>query len=223
MSRVHRATPSRGRAGFTLLELLVAITLLGLLLTGLLGGLRLGARAWETGAARLESDARLLAVQGFLRQRLAGAVPVLIPREDDRPPLAFEGRPRRATFVGTLPGPLEPGLQRFTLWARRDGRGGRHLAIAWDPLLPDADGIREEPADGPSRRRDLIAGIEGVSFAYYGALDRSGTAAWHDSWSGDDLLPTLVRLRVQLEEGDPRTFPELVVRPSIDIAPYVDQ
>jgi prepilin-type N-terminal cleavage/methylation domain-containing protein len=34
-------------AGLTLLELLVAITLLGLLMAALFGGLRLGARAWE--------------------------------------------------------------------------------------------------------------------------------------------------------------------------------
>jgi prepilin-type N-terminal cleavage/methylation domain-containing protein len=37
--------------GFTLLELLVAITLLGLLMAALFGGLRLGARVWETADA----------------------------------------------------------------------------------------------------------------------------------------------------------------------------
>ncbi len=59
--------------GFTLLELLVAITLLGLLMAALFGGLRLGARVWETGETRLDASARVQIVQDFLRQRLAEA------------------------------------------------------------------------------------------------------------------------------------------------------
>ena len=64
---------ARAGQGFTLLELLVAITLLGLLMAALLGGLRLGARVWETGEDRLDASARIQVVQDFLRQRLAEA------------------------------------------------------------------------------------------------------------------------------------------------------
>ena len=64
-----------GERGFTLLELLVAITLLGLLMAALLGGLRLGARVWETGEARLDASARVQIVQDFLRQRITEALP----------------------------------------------------------------------------------------------------------------------------------------------------
>ena len=39
--------PHDGEAGFTLLELLISMTLLGLLMLVVLGGLRFGARAWE--------------------------------------------------------------------------------------------------------------------------------------------------------------------------------
>ena len=38
-------------AGFTLVEILVAITLLGLLMAALFGGVQLGVRAWESSEA----------------------------------------------------------------------------------------------------------------------------------------------------------------------------
>ena len=59
--------------GFTLLEILVAITLLGLLMAALFGGVRLGVRAWEASGTRLDNDTRLTAVQDFLRDRLTQA------------------------------------------------------------------------------------------------------------------------------------------------------
>ena len=55
MSRRHELRAAE--RGFTLLELLVAITLLGLLMAALFGGLRLGTRVWETADARLDSSA----------------------------------------------------------------------------------------------------------------------------------------------------------------------
>ena len=59
--------------GFTLIEILIAMTLLGLLMAMLSGGLRLGTRAWEASDTRSAELARLEAVQGFIRRSLTGA------------------------------------------------------------------------------------------------------------------------------------------------------
>ena len=56
---------ANGERGFTLLELLIAMTLLGLLMLGLFGGLRLGARVWEAGDARAAYEAEAGDVPGF--------------------------------------------------------------------------------------------------------------------------------------------------------------
>ncbi len=58
------------QAGFTLVELLVAMTLLAFLSIALFGGLRFGARSWE---AVIDSSAerdRIASTQTFLRDRI---------------------------------------------------------------------------------------------------------------------------------------------------------
>ena len=63
-------TAPKGQRGFTLLELLIAMTLLGLIVTMAFSGLRLGTRAWEAADAR---DHDVYLVQQMLRTRLGAA------------------------------------------------------------------------------------------------------------------------------------------------------
>ncbi|HEX6142309.1 MAG TPA: prepilin-type N-terminal cleavage/methylation domain-containing protein [Geminicoccaceae bacterium] len=206
-----------GERGFTLLELLVAITLLGLLMAGLLGSLRLGARAWETGAGRLEASARLITIQGFLRDRLTHAIPLFLPDPAGRESLAFTGGPETMTLLTTLPDQLGAGLHVVTLGVREDDEGVSHLGFAWRPLNLDPDGVPLPTME--AGRRDLIRDIAGLELGYFGARGRDPEPAWHEAWEDEQVLPTLIRLRVVLGEEDPRRIPELVVRPMIDLAP----
>lgn len=210
-------TGGRGGRGFTLLELLIAITLLGLLMAGLLGSLRLGARAWETGAQRLESSARLITIQGFLRQRLTHAIPLFVPDPSGRESLVFTGGPEAMTLVTTLPDQLGAGLHVVTLGLHPGDDGASHLGFAWRPLHLDPDGVPLPTIE--AGRRDLIRDIAGLELGYFGARGRDPDAAWHEVWEDEQVLPTLIRLRIELAEGDRRRLPELIVRPMIDLAP----
>ena len=59
--------------GVTLLELLVVITLLGLVSLGLVSSLRIGSSAWRRGNARLAADRRVVAATDLLSAQLANA------------------------------------------------------------------------------------------------------------------------------------------------------
>ncbi|MDH3594369.1 MAG: prepilin-type N-terminal cleavage/methylation domain-containing protein, partial [Rhodospirillales bacterium] len=73
--------PGRPRSGgFTLVELLVALTLLGLIFVALFGGLRFGTRTWETGNQRSEAFAEVEVMQSLLRRQLAQAVTLRTPK-----------------------------------------------------------------------------------------------------------------------------------------------
>ena len=54
--------------GFTLVELLVATSVLALLSVVLFGGMRFGARAWEAGEASIERTGEVEAAQDLLRR-----------------------------------------------------------------------------------------------------------------------------------------------------------
>ena len=60
----------RRQAGFTLVELLVAMTLLAFLSLTLFGGLRFGARSWEVVVDSSAERDRIATTQTFLRDRL---------------------------------------------------------------------------------------------------------------------------------------------------------
>ena len=77
-------------AGFTLLEVLVGLSVLALTL-GLLGGsLQFGARTWERGQAVVDRNTEMRAAYRFLSRLVAETRPE-VRRDDDGPAFAFVG------------------------------------------------------------------------------------------------------------------------------------
>jgi general secretion pathway protein J len=212
---ICRLRRCRSSAGFTLLELLIAITLLGLLLAALFGGLRLGARAWERSEERLDESARLQVVQNFLRERLAQAYPLTAEDQIGRLRLAFEGTDDALRFVTLMPAYLGTGFAELVL-AVDERSGSRDLVVQWRrfELLPQPDD--EEP-----QVKVLLEDIEGLEIAYYGALARGEPVLWHEQWLEVMALPRLIRLRVVFAEDDRRYWPDLIVHPMTDAPPPI--
>jgi prepilin-type N-terminal cleavage/methylation domain-containing protein len=69
----------RNRAGVTLIEVLVAITLLSLLSVAMLFALRIGLMAYSKTNAKLMDDRRVAGAQRILEQELEGIVPAVSP------------------------------------------------------------------------------------------------------------------------------------------------
>ena len=205
--------------GFTLLELLVAITLLGVLMAALLGALRLGARVWETGEARLDASTRLQVVQEFLRQQLGQTVPLteITDEPGASPAMLFVGTSEGLRFVSLLPAHLGGGARLMELALRPHARGGepRDLVLRMRPLQLTDDG----PGPGETEERVLIEAIESLEVAYFGA-ERDGAApTWWQEWQEQRTLPALVRMRVGFPQGDRRRWPELIVGLMVDLPP----
>jgi general secretion pathway protein J len=207
------------QGGFTLLELLVAITLLGVLMAALFGALRLGARVWETGEARLDASARLQVVQDFLRQQLGQTVPLTEITDDPgaSPAMLFAGTSDGLRFVSLLPAHLGGGASLMELALRPPALGGEagDLLLRIRPLQLTGDG----PAPAEPEERVLIEAIESLEVAYFGA-ERDGAApTWWQEWQDQRTLPALVRMRIGFPQGDRRRWPELVVGLMVDLPP----
>lgn len=188
-------------AGFTLVELLIAIALFGLILTGLYSGLRMATRASDAGEAHATDSDELRAVMGFLRFELGQVYPLVFSDEDDQQ-VIFEGEPDRLMFVARLPQHRGvEGAYLISLVADQD-----RLVLRYRLTKPDRAYLFESGDTG--KEVVLVPGVENVGFSYYGKRGRS--ARFYSRWDDPERLPKLLRLRIR-PKGRGVHWPDLIV------------
>lgn len=192
----------RGPGGFTLLELLVALALVGLIAVVLTGGLRFGARVWEASRDGAQAVGEVSAVRGFIRARAMAVRPLRLREAVAGNAGALSGGRARVRFVTLMPSYVgRGGLHHLALGANE---GGNSLRLAWWPL-----GSR--PGAPGSGQRDLLAGASGLEISYFGAPEAGDPMAWREDWPEGGKLPRLLSIKVGFPDGDPRVWPELIV------------
>jgi general secretion pathway protein J len=179
------------RLGFTLLEMLLAITLLSLIVSAILGGLHLGRRAWEAGktyetVSEIEESAR--ATQG----QLARAITVRIPRANNEQVIAFEGLPDSCRFLALSEG----GAQWGGLILTEIGlsQGAEDEVALWSRVFRPAEDF-EQPRES-LRRVSLLRDAAYFRLSYFGQLENGRPPVWTDRWIGRLTLPLLVSVQV---------------------------
>ena len=205
----------RRQAGFTLVELLVAMTLLAFLSITLFGGLRFGARSWEAVVGSSAERDAIASTQTFLRDRLGQltrpgpAGRRRLANDADADDAGLERGPERLEFVAPWLSALSlGGLYRFTLWHEDTGDG--RLMLSWQPAEADPEALDE--LGDLAGERVLLDGVTGLRLSYYGAVDEGDEPEWLDQWESPGTPPRLVR--VDLAFSDARlVWPVFVVAP----------
>jgi general secretion pathway protein J len=202
---------ARRRTGFTLLELLIAITLLGFILSLLFGGMRLGARSWEAGDKRATQAAHTSQVQNFLRRELTQVYPYRWKKKPN-PELAFAGEDKRVRFAAPIAARLGYGGIYLISLELADGAEGKRLIMK--RVIPDAETADFSALDGGDAETDVLQEkVDSVAIDYFGAETALEEPKWSDRWDNGKLLPYLVRLRIKLADGS--AWPDLVVPPVV--------
>lgn len=199
-------------AGFTLVELLVALALLAMTATLLLATMTTG-RGLQ---ARIEASAvateSVAAAQNVLRARIeaiipetffTGVTPTIDVRGNDAV-LSFTARPG----LGRRPGPP----QRFRILLTP---AGELTLFNIDTLSvrADAPGLRSWT------RSPLLGNVDRLVIAYYGVHPPDNQRRWRGFWQDQPQLPELIRIRVTFAPGDARVWPDLVVQPAANVTP----
>jgi general secretion pathway protein J len=194
------------QAGFTLLEILVALVVFGFLFVGLNQGTRTGFALWNSQTRRISETEELDAIARLLRSLLTG-IPILPSSANDTPQaIAITGQADRLNFVGELPTGLGATRLADITLELRDGR----LLLSWTPHHHDPAGA---PAVVPTET-ELTRGVERLEFAYFGAASPEQPPGWHARWAGPEL-PLLIRLRLGLAKTDRRRWPDLIAAPQL--------
>lgn len=187
--------------GMTLIEILVALTIMSLLVVGLLSTIRV-AQDVDARSGRLERTVQdELIAHRFLRQIISAAYPKQGNGEARTPENGLRGDSRALDLLTTLGrGAGDRGLQRVNIrWEPLAGGGGVLVAYV------NPEGSASDSSSS-TYREVLVERVESVEWAY-GTGEVSG---WVDHWTAD-ALPRLVRLRLRYLDGQSRLWPELVV------------
>ncbi|MDT7949957.1 MAG: hypothetical protein RQ966_00480 [Acetobacteraceae bacterium] len=178
--------------GFTLLEALVGVLILGFLVVGLAGGARFGAGAALRQSRSSDRSGDLDAVDRTLRQIVATA--------DPASPLT--GTAGTLSFVAALP--QAPGANEVALGL--DAR--RRLLLRWTPRPP---GQPLKPL--AAQQAELLDGLAGITFSYYAPASAADpVASWRTSWNRPGL-PLLIRLRLAFADPAAPAWPDIVLAP----------
>ncbi len=190
------------RRGFTLVELLVASTMMAVLIVGLSVHLRAGLEIWR----RLNTDGdarqRLYVATERLERDLAQAV-IIDTREEAYgigPPMLPQplfGASQLDWYVVYPSGPTRPnGDAAFVSYWCGESEGKHGL---WRTVL-SLSAARARLETTPQL---LLDGCESLSVRYaYLALEGTSGLDWREQWNGGiERLPALLDVRIELSDG----------------------
>jgi len=203
--------PANGRAfarqgGFTLLEMVVVVTVLGFLIIGLTQGVRTGLTLWEAQSRRVGEPAELDAAARILRALLSGIAPPpsFGPAAGAAGGEELKGSAASLAFVGDLPTGLGTTQRADITLELNRGR----LVLRWTPHRHE---LSTAPAPPPTET-ELVSNVERLDLAYWGASSPGQETAWQAQWDGP-AIPELIRIRLVFGEKDRRRFPDLIAAP----------
>jgi general secretion pathway protein J len=176
-------------AGFTLIEILVAVAVFGFVVAGLVQATHFGITAWDVQTRMADRANELERVDHVLRELVEQASPPLAA--DDKP---FNGAEHRLDLITRLP--LQPPTDPIRRAEVIVGVNEHHqLVVRWQ-VKPNATPLKQVP---PPQEIVLAEGVDHFDVTYRQAAGDGGK--WMRTWD-DTSLPALVLMNiVMMKQG----------------------
>ena len=193
--------------GFTLIEMLVSLGVLGLLSMLLLGGVFQTGSFLQRQAGRTGAREDVVTAQQLLRDRLEQLRPVIVGTSAT-PQVDVRGDEGVLNFIA-------PPLDRAApdaLWRYRIAvTAAGDLVLYWADTLDD--GFDLEAGTAGWRPILLARHVAAMRVSYFGENMTGMGRGWQSRWIARPQPPELVRIALAFRDGDVRVWPDLIVRP----------
>lgn len=209
----NKSSPAHA-AGFTLVELLLAITLMSILLGLTYSGLRAATQSSQRGELLLAAGGELRASHQFIRRQLNQMLPLSFAEIDETEPLriVFQGDATHIQYVAPMPGYLGSGGPQVQLIEVVNGDNGGSVVQFSHALL---QGYTEDRL----YERDpviLLESVNSAGFEFLGRDEEGELTGWSTTWDTEEILPVAVRLDLKFSEGLNLRWPDLAARVRVD-------
>ena len=202
----------RDKHGFTLLELLISITLSIVILVILFAALRLGYKSQAKGAEKTEQAQKVRIIEDRVSWLIRGAFPYYLTKSDSKK-IFFDGKSDSLGLVtssidsyGT--GPEDrAGLKWVSIFIDNDGLKIREKVFFLEDVFDDSNG----------KVSILDPDVKKIEFEYYEIPEGETQGDWVSEWDPDDkeTIPSAVKVLMTIEQNGKKTeMPEIIVRTS---------
>jgi len=183
--------------GFTLLELLISLTILGVIVVIIFGAFRIGIRAWEKGEKDVESRQRQRIVLDLIKRQLA-SICLREVKDANQQALLLKGDNKSIEFVSYIP--MVPGNQFGTVYVKymvkpEDG-GEREQLVFWEKNIV----LLNKETDMNDLHEDdffvLFPRVQSIVFEYLKGRTDEETWQWQQTWDQtiDEGFPRAIRV-----------------------------
>ena len=195
--------------GFTLLELLISLTILGVIVVIMFGAFRIGVRAWEKGEKDVESRQRQRIVLDLMKRQLASTC-LREVKDPGQQPLLLQGDNKSIAFVSHIP--MAPGNRFGTVYVKyvvkpEDGGKRERLTFCEKNIV-----LLKEGTDTGDLCEDdffdLFPGIQSIAFEYLKGQIDGETSQWQQTWDQamDEGLPRAIRVILKEDVETPPIY-----------------
>lgn len=204
MQRTHFA-PRRVSKGFTLIEVLIALTLLSIMIVLLFTSLKICADSWEKGENKINNVNQIAVVYNFFQHHLATAKPLFTNTTAGEQRFSFQGQAQSLQFVSSFPASAgKLGLQLFSINLQEEDND-QAINVSLIPFVTSS----EDDESSNKEEVTLINHVSSFKVTYFGTESATGEGAWVDEWIDKETLPKLVKINIAL--ANDMFWPEMIL------------
>ena len=192
----------RPNSGFTLLELLMSLSILSIIVVIIFGALRIGARAWEKGEQEADDRQRHRIVLDLMKQQLSSICLEEIKKKDQAS-FFFKGDSKSLEFASGIS--MNPGNAAEIVYVKYQVRTGettgeRLFFFEQNLVLMETDPDSAEVED--EAFHELLPEVHSVAFEYLKTSGDAGGYEWQSLWEPETDGKVPVAVRIVLKESD---------------------
>jgi len=171
--------------GFTLLELVISMTLLGLIIVITMGAMGLGSRSAVSAERKMDAQERFRTVFSLLDAQIQSQIPLTYNDEDGQKRYHFSGDGKTLRFLTNSS--IWSGQRGFVIvdYTVKADEGGKEVLYAGEQV-PGIEGQRSIRLIEAAR----------ISFEYFHKEQAEEQGKWLEAVSGDSFIPEKVKVHI---------------------------